>query len=215
MTPEEEIKKLKEDNEKLLKENGEFKTSNTKLGEDLKVRDESITQLKKNAQERGEQFKKLKDMSEAERELLSEKEKELLLRQEKLEEERAQDLKTQKDRDEKQKNYVIDNLANKMAKGNKDLAEQIKINLGKLNPELLKDAMTEQDLAPHIDTAFKMTGVSSQPDPLRTAHNTDGSGAPIKSENDFSETKEGKDLAGALGLSQATPPVTPPAEEKK
>lgn len=202
---EEEIKKLKAENEALKKENEEFKDSNTKLGEDLKQRDTEIGTLKANAKERGEQFRKLKEYTEAEKELLSEKELELLQRQEALELEREEDRRIQKERDEKSKNYAIDNLANKMAKGNKDIAEQIKINLGKLNPALLEGAITEQDLAPHVESAFKMTGISNTADPLRTAHNADGGNAPIKSDNDFSETKEGKDLASAMGLSQATP----------
>lgn len=203
----EEIKAMQDENIALKKENNDFKVSNTKLGEDLKVKDTEISSLKANAKERGEQFRKLKEYSEAERELLSEKELEIIQRQEALELEREEDRRIQKERDDKSKNYAIDNLANKFSKGNKDIAEQIKINLGKLNPALLEGAITEQDLAPHVESAFKMTGISNTADPLRTAHNADGGSAPINNENNFADTKEGKDLAGAMGLTQTQPDV--------
>jgi hypothetical protein len=202
----EEIKAVQDENIALKKENNELKTSNTKLGQDIAERDGTITELQANAKERGEQFRKLKDYSVKERELLSEKELELLQRQEQLENEREEDKRIQKERDEKMKNYAIDNLANKFAKGNKDIAEQIKINLGKLNPALLEGAITEEDFAPHVESAFKLTGIASTADPLRTAHNTDGINAPIDNNNNFADTKDGKDLASAMGLSQATTP---------
>ncbi len=209
----EKDKKIKELEDKvvvLTKENAEFKDSNTKLGQDIAERDTSIAELKANAKERGEQFKKLKDMTEAEKDLLTEKELELIKRQEIIENERAEEKKTNQEREAKVKEQTIENLANKFAKGNKDLAAQIKINLGKLNPALLEGAITEQDLVPHVESAFRMSGIATSADPLRTAHNADGNPAPINSETDFSTTKEGKDLAGAMGLSQAVTP--PPAE---
>lgn len=201
----EENAKLKKDNENLVKENGEFKTTNTELDKTNKSKDETIAVMKKNAQEQGANFKKFRDMSEAEKDLLSEKEKEILQRQEKLEEDRAKDLADRAEHDKRIRTQTIDNLATKMAKGNKDLIDQIKINLGKLNPELLNAAITEQDLTPLVDSAFKMTGTQTTVDPLRKAHNTEGEPAPIDSNADYSKTKEGTDLGKAMGLNFAKP----------
>jgi len=202
MTPE-EIKEMQDKNAELIKENAEFKDSNTKLGEDIKERDDSILDLKKNAKERGEQFKKLKDMSEAEKELLSEKELEIMKRTELLEEDRVKDREDRAVYDKKIKDGTINNLATKLAKGNADLAEQIKINLKKLSPELLDKAQTEEELTPYVTDAFNMTGAGSGPEALRTAHNTDGSPARLEGTADFSDSKEGKDLAGAMNLEQS------------
>lgn len=185
----------------LTKENGELKTSNTKLGEDIKERDTKITTLEENARERGQQFKRFKEMTDAEKELLSEKEKELMQRQDALEEEREKDRKDREEFNKKQKDATITNLANRLAKGDKDLAEQIKINLGKINPELLNNAQTEEELTPFVTDAFNMTGAgNTQGDSLRNAINTDGLPAKVDGEKDFADTSDGKQLGSMLGL---------------
>ena len=185
----------------LTKENGELKTSNTKLGEDIKERDTKITTLEENARERGQQFKRFKEMTDAEKELLSEKEKELMQRQDALEEEREKDRKDREEFNKKQKDATITNLANRLAKGDKDLAEQIKINLGKINPELLNNAQTEEELTPFVTDAFNMTGAgNTQGDSLSNAINTDGLPAKVDGEKDFADTSDGKQLGSMLGL---------------
>jgi hypothetical protein len=207
MTPEEK-KKMADLEAKvatLAKENEDFKTSNTKLGEDIKERDTKITELKTQAGERAEQFKKFKDMTDAEKDLLTEKEKELLLRQEKLEEDQAKFQQETAERNAKDRSERIEALAEKFAKGDKDLKEQIKINLGKLNPELVGKAVSDVELTPFIQDALNLTGAGANPDPLRDAHNHEGAGAPVSPVEGFGATKEGKDLSGAMGLSQATP----------
>lgn len=199
MTPE-EIKKMQDENTALKQQVNDLGVEKTKLVGDLTERDTTITDLKKNAQERGEQFKKLKDMTEAEKDLLSEKEKELLQRQEKLEEDRANDLKDRAEYNKKIKDATINNLATKFSRGDKDLAEQIKINLGKLSPELLEKATTEEEITPYVQDAFNMTGAGAGADPLRQAINQDGMPAKVDGEKDYSSTKEGVDLGKAMGL---------------
>jgi len=78
---------------------------------------------------------------------------------------------------------------------------QIKINLGKLNPELLDKATTEEELAPYVQDAFGMTGASAGADPLRQAINADGLPARVEGEKDHADTKDGQDLGKALNLS--------------
>lgn len=205
---EEEKKKMKaleDENTSLKQQVNDLGVEKTKLIADIAERDTKITTLEANAQERSQQFKKFKEMTDAEKELLSEKEKELLQRQDALEEEREKDRLERVAFQKKQKDATIGNLANRLAKGDKDLAEQIKINLGKINPELLEKAQTEEELTPYVQDAFNMTGAgNTQGDPLRNAINQDGIPAKVDGEKDFSDTKEGADLGKALGLSSFT-----------
>ena len=118
-----------------------------------------------------------------------------------LEEEREKDRKDREEFNKKQKDATITNLANRLAKGDKDLAEQIKINLGKINPELLNNAQTEEELTPFVTDAFNMTGAgNTQGDSLRNAINTDGLPAKVDGEKDFADTSDGKQLGSMLGL---------------
>jgi hypothetical protein len=196
---------MKASNETLTKENGDFKDSNTKLGEDIKERDLKIEEQAKQAKEQGDNFKKLRDMTKEEKELLSEQELGILARQEKLETDQAEFQKRQGEMTAKERTARIENLANKFAKGNKDLVAQIKINLSKLDPAYLEKATTEEELTPFIDSALKMTGAGAGADPLRMAHNEGGGFGEVTKTDDYSGTKEGKDLSGMMGLSQATP----------
>lgn len=200
MTPE-EIKKMQDENVALKQQVNDLGVEKAKLVTDIGERDASITELKKNAQERGEQFKRFKDMTDAEKELLSEKEQELLQRQDQLELDRAKDIEDRKAYDKKIKDGTIQNLATRLAKGDKDLTEQIKINLGKLSPELLEKAQTEEELTPYVQDAFNMTGVHNSTDPLRDANNTDGYPAKVDGQTDYSTSQEGADLGKAMGLS--------------
>ncbi len=200
---EEELKQAKEKIALLEKENKEYKDTNTTLNDQLKGKDEDIATLKQNAKKQGENFKKLRDMSEAEKAEYTEKELELMKRQEEFEIKQEQDRQDRLAFEGKQRQVVIDNLANKYSRGDKELAEQIKINLGKLNPELVNPAMTEVELTPFVESAFNMLGVIQKPDALREANNYTGGTAEVKSDKDFADTKEGKDLAGMMGLSQA------------
>lgn len=200
MTPE-EIKIMQDENIALKQQVNDLGVEKNKLITDVTERDTTIATLKTQAGERAEQFKKFKDMSEAEKELLSEKEKELLQRQDQLEEDRKQDLAERAEHNRKIKEATISNIATKFAKGDKDLTEQIKINLGKLSPELLDKAITEEEITPFVQDAFNMTGAgNTQGDLLREAINTDGLPARVSGEKDFSDTKEGQDLGKAMGL---------------
>lgn len=200
---EEEKKKmlaLEKENTELKQQVNDLGVEKGKLITDLGEKDTIITTLKTQAGERAEQFKKFKDMTDAEKELLSEKEKELLQRQDQLEEDRKKDLAERAEYNKKIKDATIENLAAKFSKGDKDLAEQIKINLGKLSPELLEKATTEAELTPYVQDAFNMTGSGAGADQLRTAINADGLPAKVDGEKDFSATKDGQDLGKAMGL---------------
>jgi hypothetical protein len=164
-------------------------------------KDNQIDKLNNVAREQAGNFKKLRDMTQAERDQLTEKELELMKRQEAHEEKMAKFESEQKEFTQKQKDSVINNLANKMSRGDEEIAKQIKLNLTKLNPELLTSAITEEELAPHVESAYNMLGIQTKPDPLYEAHHTSGRTAPIESANNFADTQEGKQAASMMGLS--------------
>jgi len=198
---EEELKQAQEKIVALETELIEIKTTNENLTKDLTSKDETITALKLGNEDMSRNFKKLRDMTKEEKELLSEKEIEIMARQEKLEEERAKDKEERDAFNKKQKNALIDNIAMKYAKGNKELADKIKVNLGKL--KIVESLETEQELMPEVEFAFNALGVKTSPDPLNMAHNQGGGAGNTNIDNSFAETAEGKSLAGALGLQQA------------
>ena len=199
-TPE-EIKAIQDENIALKQQVNDLGIEKNKLVSDLAVKVAALEDLKKNAEERSGQFKKFKEMNEAEKELLSEKEKELLQRQDALEEARLKDMEDRKVYDKKIKDATINNLATRIAKGDKDLAEQIKINLSKLSPELLNKATTEEELTPIVQDAFNMTGSHVNNESLRQAINSDGLPAKVDGEKDFADTQEGKTMGSMLNLS--------------
>jgi len=187
----------------LEKENGDYKAGADTLAQQIKDKEAEIAKLNDMARERGLQFKKFRDMTKEEQELLTEKEKEILQRQE-AQEEALKKLETdQNEFNKKQKEALIDNLALKKAGGNRELADKIKITLSKIKD--IDTKMTEAEIAPEIDFAFNGLGIQTKPDPLNEAHNFSGGNAEVKGGTDFSETAEGKQLAGMLNLSQAQP----------
>jgi hypothetical protein len=199
----EENATLKTKVETLTKDNNDYKAGNEELSKQIKDKEAEVAKLNDLARERGMQFKKLRDYTEAEKELLTEKEKEIIERQEAQEEAVKKFQEEQAGFAKKQKDALIDTLAMKKANGNKELADKIKISLNKLNG--IDALSTEAELGPEIDFAFNGLGIQTTPNPLDQAHQTGGETGEYKSDGSFAETQEGKSLAGALGLSQAQP----------
>lgn len=146
-------------------------------------------------------FKKFRDMTQAEKDMYTEKELEMIKRNEEIDERASRIEKEQKDFQQKQKDAIIEGIASRLSKGDKEIADQIKINLGKLNPELINGAITEAEITPHVQSAFNMLGIQSQPDTLRSANNYEGRAADVKKEDSYADTQAGADLASAMGLS--------------
>ncbi len=198
---EDEIKAMQDENAKLKADITEKDTTITKLGADITERDTAIADMKTHSKNQAENFKKLRDMTQEEKDMYTEKELELMKRTEEVELRAIEIEKSANDNLQKQRNAIIDNLATKYAKGDKELEAQIKINLGKLNPELINSAMTEAELTPHVENAFNMLGVQAAPDPLREANNQGGSWGDTTPKTDgFAESQAGKELAGNMGL---------------
>ena len=171
-------------------------TTNAELTTQVAEKDGKILTLEDNAKKQGENFKKLRDMSKEEKELLSEKELELLKRQEEVENQ-ALTVKQQQDQFFKdQRGAVLKNLVEKYAKGDVELAKKIEFNLAKIKDSDL--AMNEEALAPLVKDSFNMLGVEVI-DAVRGAHNERGTGADYQpKDSGFADTQQGKDLSEAL-----------------
>lgn len=208
MELEEALKKITELEgkvETLTKENTDYKAGADTLTQQMKDKEVELAKMKDAAREQGLNFKKLRDYTDAEKELLTEKEKEIIERQEAQEEAVKKFQEEQAGFTKKQKDALIDTLAMKKAGGNKELAEKIKITLNKLNG--IDALSTEAELIPEIDFAFNGLGIQTKADPLVEANNWGGDTATKPTDGSFAETAEGKGLANALGLSQAQPEV--------
>lgn len=187
----------------LTKENTDYKAGSETFTQQMKDKDAEIAKMKDAAREQGLNFKKLRDYTDAEKELLTEKEKEIIERQEAMEEETRKFKEEQAGFTKKQKDALIDTLVMKKAGGDRELADKIKVTLNKLNG--LDALTTEAELLPEIDFAFNGLGIQTKADPLTEANNWTGQTDTKPTDGSFADTAEGKSLAGALGLSQAQP----------
>ncbi len=182
------------------KERDTFKADNTKLGEDLKAKDVVIDQKNKDLVGARKQYKKLSDMTQEEKDALSAKEIELQERQEKLEADDAAWKQGQAAEAKKQVEARRDAIITKLAGGKADIIAKMKENFGKLNPDLVAKATTEAELTTLATDSYNMLG-SIKPAAVAGAVAASGAGeAGSGGTADFSESADGKALAGALGL---------------
>lgn len=171
-------------------------TENAGLKTTVAEKDSKIVTLEKNAKKQGENFKKLRDMTKEEKELLSEKELEVLKRQEEVESIASKNAEEIANFRKEQREGVVKGLINKFARGDEELAKKIAFNLSKIKDSEL--AMNEEALTPLVQDSFNMLG-SQVIDQVRQAHNQGGAGADYKAgETDFAETEKGKGLSEAL-----------------
>lgn len=201
--------KLKADNEKLVTDNKEYKETNEDLVKDSAASKETIETLTKNAREQGVNFKKLRDMSDKEKELLSDKEVEIIKRQEALEEREEADRKERAEHDQRQREERVTNIVTKYAKGDAELAKQIRANFAKLNPEAFNKAITDTEIEPFVKDSFNLLGLQTSPDPLRAANNHQSKPVETAKADNFAEQSEGKDLMSKMGLKTEAPAPAP------
>lgn len=206
MELEEALKKITELETKvttLTKENTDYKAGAVELDTKIKDSEATIAKMKEDARTQGMNFKKLRDYSESEKELLSEKEKEIMERQEAHEESMKKLADEQNSWKKTQRDALIDSIAMKKAGGNKEVADKIKVGLSKLAN--IENLATEAELAPEIDFAFNGLAIQTKPNPIVEANNWGGETQVKPTDDNFADTADGKSLAGALGLSQAQP----------
>lgn len=155
------------------------------------------------------EFKKLSEMTEAEKSAMSAKEIELQERAEaheadvkKFREEQAASLK--KEVDARRERAIT-----KLAGNDPELKKKIEDNYGRILDN--DKAQTEEEIGKVVGDAFNMTG-QPKPDPVRAAMQGGGQGEAGAGEaGSFAESKEGKELAGAMGLVEPKPAEAAPA----
>lgn len=208
---EEEIKKLQEDKKKAEDELASLKA---KSEADIKAKDDElaksktrIAELEDISRKQSNNFKKLKDMSEKEKELLTEKEREILERQEKLEEDQKKFFESQEAEKKKNSESARDRFISLYA--GSDPAKKEKI-LTQYN-RFVDAEDNEEAIAKKVKDAATLSGfaTSGDNDPVLLAVNKSGSSGVRDEGTSFAETEDGKGLAKALGINIEAP--KPPA----
>ncbi len=148
------------------------------------------------------EYKKLADMTEAEKEAMSAKEIELQERQEAHEESVAQFQKEQADSLKKEVDARKERAIAKIAGKDPELAQKIRDNYSRILDN--DKAQTEEEVAKIVTESFNMTG-APKPDAMRAAIQGSGQGEAggTGDGTNFAETKEGQELSAALGLPAA------------
>lgn len=175
----------------------------TELETAVTAKDTRIGELEKITTEQGVNFKKLRDMSEKEKEQYTEKELDLMKRQEALQEQQDALAKDQTDFKTKQRDTAIGNAINKYARGDVELAKKIRANFDSIKDS--EGAFDETAIAPLVEKGVNMLGAEA-PDPLRTAHNTAGFEGQVP-ENSFANSAEGQSLASKMGIDISDKPA--------
>lgn len=155
------------------------------------------------------EYKKLADMSEAEKANLSDKEKELLERQEKLESDQREFATKQAESLKKEVDARRARAFEKIV-GTKDpeLRKKLEDSFGKIVDS--DKAQTDEEIAAVALSAFNMLGVP-RPEGVRNAINESGGGSAGGAvEGDFAETTGGKGLLSAMNLPTEVPATPPP-----
>jgi len=174
----------------------------------LSEKDAKIEDMARHAREKSEQFKKLRDMTTSEKELLSEKELELMKRQEGIEEISRKTAEDQQAFRQEQRASVLKGIVNKFARGDIELAKKIEFNIAKIKDSDL--AMTEEMLAPIVQDGFNMVGVAAT-DAVRNANNQGGSVPEYASDApNYANTPEGQELSAMMFGAPAPAPVAAP-----
>lgn len=197
----EEIEALKADPDALVNKLKETTGALQKTNAEKEEIAKKLTESEKNREFQAQNFKKFRDMTAEEKELLSEKEKELLIRQEKLEEEREKDKQEREKWQTDQIKKIENRFVKQLSGGDEKVAEKILFHYNRLSDK----ADDEETIEQKMNDAYRLLG-DDRPDPLRRAISGRGSAPDVKAKSsDFSETDEGKGLGGALGLTLETP----------
>lgn len=182
-------------------------TAYEKLESDIVIKDGVIEQKNKDLvglrTSSEEKYKKLSEMTEAEKASMSEKEIELQKRQEKFDEDMRLFKENQAATQKKEVDARWERAATKIAGGNAELKQKILENKGKIVDS--DKAQTDEEIAAVAGSAFNMLGVPKL-DGIREAINggNGDSGVEVKT-GEFADTAAGKSLAGAMNLPVETP----------
>lgn len=197
----EELEALKSDPDALVNKLKETTSTLQKVTQEKEDTAKKLQESEARRQEQTTNFKKFRDMSAEEKELLSEKEKELMQRQEKLEEEREKDRREREEWQAGQIKKIENRYVKQLSGGDEKIAEKILFHYNRLSDK----ADDEETIERKMNDAYRLLG-DERPDPLRRAISGRGASPEVRSKStDFSETEEGKGLGSALGLTLEAP----------
>lgn len=170
---------------------------------------QKLTESEEARKFQGQNFKKFRDMTSSEKELLSEKEKEIMIRQEKLEEEQKSFLETQQQSKEREVKATESRLALELVGGDQALQDKLFFHYNRIADK----AETQEEIARKMQDAYAILARDIPTvDPLRRSSSyRTGGGSPDRAggggDKHFSDTDEGKGLANAMGIV-----IEPPAK---
>lgn len=191
------------DLETALKEIEALKAKNTELENNNTKTASELADTKERLRQRGEEFKKLRDMTEEDKKKLTDNELNLLKRQEELDEKAKQLEDNQAKFIKDQRDTIINKYVNEYSKGNKELAEKIRFNFD--NTLKAVDANDDASIAKKASSAFALVKQES-PDLVTSAINEGGrSDDSAINGNGFADSEAGKNLAASMGLSLGKP----------
>lgn len=169
-----------------------------KLEKSVKEKDELIDQKNRDLVGQRREYKKLSELSEAEKAAMSEKEIELQKRQEEVDNRLEEMKKQQEELHQKEVEARKSAAVRKLVGEDAELQKKVLENFGRLKD--VDAASTEEEITAHMTTAFNMLG-EERPDPVRSAVSGSGDNPAAPSGTQFAETTAGKEVASALGLS--------------
>ena len=206
----EKDKKIKELTDALAAEKAGRATDKTAFEATIAEKDSIITQKTNDVVGARKEYKKLSDMTEAEKAAMSEKEIELQKRQEELDARQEGIEKTQKETLQKEVDARKERAISRLAGKDPELAKKIKDSYAKIVDH--DKAQTDEEVAAIATSAFNMLGIP-KPDGVREAINAGGGEAGgAGGDQNFADTSEGKSLGNALNLKSTEPA---PAGEAK
>lgn len=151
------------------------------------------------------EYKKLSEMTEAEKAAMSAKEIELQERMEAFQLEQDAFKKTQEEALGKEVSARRERAYAKFAGKDPEARKALEDAFSKVVDS--DKAQTDEEIAAVMQSAWNMTGLTKAPDPMGGVFDGGGSAGGENGGSGFAESKEGKDLAAAMGL--------PPAPEVK
>lgn len=192
-TLETEVTKLKEDN--------------TKLGEDITKKDEVITQKNNDIigvrkllqKEKG--LPKMSEMTQEQLDKMTETEKTLAIQQEEFARKQEEFAKSQDDLKKKEIESRKSEAIRRFAGKDPELAKKVADNFNRIKDA--DQAYTPEEISKVVQEAFNMTGAArvSPTNPVANVVQQSGGGdVPDGEAKDFTDTTEGKGLAGLLNL---------------
>jgi hypothetical protein len=155
-----------------------------------------------------QKYKKLSEMTQEEKDLMTQQELEVKERMEMLEADKNRLEKEQQEFKQKERESRLNSVLKKYgSETNPEVAAKIKANLDKIKGA--EDAFTEEEIANHVELAFNMLG-EAKPDPVRAAMNGSGDVPNYDGQgNNYADSNEGKAIMDKMNIVIPETPTNP------